>query len=120
MTQEHASKLEQEILKQGGVPDGFESVDIEFFRFKEHGDKVTGILLNKKPFQMGKGNMTKKYYVKLGNGREISFLGNTQLDEKLDRVAAGAVIFIEYIGDIPIEGSTTPMKDFKVAIKTAR
>ena len=114
-----ASKLEQEIIKQGGVPDGYDPINVEFFRFQKHGDKVVGVLLIKKPITItGSKSSTFKYRVRLVNGNEVSFLGNIQLDEKLSNVNPGREVYIEYISDMPIEGSTNQMKEFLVALKS--
>jgi hypothetical protein len=106
--------LESEALKLGGVPEGWDEIDIEFYRFSKFGDKVVGVLLLKKPITMGKGNMTQKYHVRLDDGKKVSFLGSIQLDEKLSNVVPGTLVWIEYIGDIPVEGTTNTMKQFKV------
>lgn len=114
--------LESEIIKHGGVPEGYEPIDVEFFRFHKHGDKVVGQLLLKKPitvtdYKTGNKNVTQKYRVRRDDGSETSFIGNIQLDDKMAYVNPGKYVYIEYINDVLVEGTTNQMKEFLVAVK---
>jgi hypothetical protein len=117
MDNKHDNGLVNEAIKQGAIPDGYDPVNIDFFKFEKPGDSITGQLLTKTITRIN-GSQVGKYTVKVitdGKAHDVSFLGSVLLDEKLSRIAIGSNIFISYTGDEAAGGNT--MKRFNVATK---
>lgn len=112
--------LESEAMKQGGVPEGYTEVDVEFFSFKVPGDKITGTLLEKRETTVGqRNNKIGKYIIRTMTGKKFAFLGSVQLDEKMKTIPLGSECWIEYIGEQETD-QNFKMKTFKVFVKSIR
>src|SRR3990172_7854314 len=100
-TEDH--HMADQVVKMGGIPvpetDGWHTVNISWFTFKTPGDFLKGILQSKGETIVGM-NKSKvgKYYVKAGD-LVYGFIGSTQLDEALRRVAVGSEVLITYTND---------------------
>lgn len=109
--------LMEEALKQGGVPEGFKEVEVDFYRFKTVGDFLTGKLISKAAVNVGpKGNRTGKYTILDSESKMISFLGSAELDEKMARIAIGATVLVQYIGSENLEEGRE-LKHFRALVK---
>ena len=106
-----------EVLKQGGVPDGMHEVEVEFFQFKNTGDHINGKLLNKTIVTMGRGNKCGKYKVLKTDGKLASFLGSVELDDKMADIPVQSTILVEYKGAEKIAGTSNEIKHFRVYLK---
>lgn len=108
--------LTNEAIKQGGVPDGYAEVVIEFFQFKTEGDKLEGRLLTKQQTSV-RGNKVGKYTLKGSDGKRYSFLGGVHLDELLANLSLGSEVWIQYSHLEKIEDTGNELKRFKVFVK---
>jgi hypothetical protein len=110
-----------QVVKMGGTPvpepAGWQTVNISWFTFKTPGDVLKGILQSKGETFVGM-NKSKvgKYYVKADN-LIYGFIGSTQLDEALRRVAVGSEVLITYTHDQETENKF-PLKMFDVKFRT--
>jgi hypothetical protein len=104
--------------KAGAVPAGYKEVTVEFFQFKNIGDHVSGVLLQKREITLGsKGNKCGKYTLRQPDGKLISFLGSTTLDDQLSRMPVNADIWIQFTHVEKLEGSNYDLKHFSVFVK---
>jgi len=116
------SRLEAEIIKAGGVPDGYTEIDVDFFQFKTPGDKLEGKLINKGVTTVKNGRVGKYTIQRFEGGttKKTAFLGSVQLDELMTNVAVGAEILVIFMADEPLENSSYTMKRFKVYQKNPK
>ena len=108
--------LVTEAMKQGGVPEGYAEVVIDFFQFKQEGDHLEGRLVSKTQTVV-RGNKIGKYTLIMKNNHRVSFLGGVDLDEKMANVGVGNEIWVQYTHKEPTSGEGFEMKRFKVFVK---
>lgn len=109
--------LVNEAMKVGGVPEGYAEVVVEFYQFKNEGDKVEGRLVNKLMTTV-RGNRVGKYTMITGNNKRVTFLGGVHLDELLANVGLGQELLVQYTHKETIEDTGYEMKRFKVFVKS--
>ena len=115
-----ASPLEQAAYQAGAVPAGYREVYITWFYFKMPGDKIQGRLLSREPQKAG-NNTAIKYTVQTDDRRRVSFLGTSQLDERLKLITIGHDIIIMFDRTEKATGDNkNDMKVFKVFAKDPR
>src|SRR4030042_402406 len=107
-----------EAIKQGGIPDGYYEISVEFFQFKTEGDKLEGRLIDKSHTRI-RGNDIGKYNMICGV-RRVVFLGGVHLDELLSSVPVGSEIFIQYTHKELTGDKSYELKRFKVFVKATR
>lgn len=107
-------------ILEGGVPEGFKEVNTNFFQFKTIGDTISGRLIVKGKQKAGNSEVGR-YTIIDGNNKTVSFMGSTDLDEKLALVTLRNDIIVTYETDL--KTSTDPaknnMKIFKVFARHA-
>lgn len=109
-----------EALKDGGIPEGYAEVDVEFYRFENPGDKLQGILINKTQTTIKGGNRIGKYTIKKQDGKKVAFLGSVQLDEKMSNIGLGQDVWVQFTHKESLGDTGNEMKCFKVFVKTAQ
>ena len=104
-----------ETIKNGGIPEGYKEVITNFFQFKAIGDIIAGRLIAKDKQKAGTSTVGR-YTVIDSSNKPVSFMGSTDLDEKLALVSLRNDIIVVY--DSVLKTSTDPakndMKIFKV------
>ncbi len=116
------SDLLREAINSGAIPQGYREIeDREFFKFSNPGDFIQGKYVESVNQKAG-NNMTKKYTVKRkGDNELVSFLGSTQLDEKMRRIPLGQNIIILFDRSEGSSGDNkSPMKFYKVFVEDPR
>lgn len=106
--------LTTEAMKAGGIPDGYDEVQVTFFQFKNEGDTIEGRLISKNVTTI-RGNKIGKYVIMKPDTERITFLGGVHLDELMANVGVGNEIKILYTHQEKTEEGY-PMKRFKVFI----
>lgn len=113
-----ADDLVNAALKMGAEPEGYKEVTVDFFQFKNTGDNIAGTLIQKREVTLGtKGTKTGKYTLRMLDGKAISFLGSTQLDDQLSRMPINSDIWVQFTHVERLEGSNFDLKHFKVFVK---
>jgi hypothetical protein len=107
-----------EAIKQGGVPEGYAEVVVEFFQFKDEGDNIAGRLVGKTTTQI-RGNRIGKYTV-MKDGKRFAFLGGVHLDELMSNIGIGNEIWVQYTHKEKTSGEGFELKKFKVFSKVAQ
>jgi hypothetical protein len=109
-----------EALKQGAVPEGYKEVEVQFFHFKAANDCITGRLIEKDKQRAG-NSIVGKYTVITENNNRVSFMGSTQLDEKMRQVPVGNDIIVAYThAEQSSDNTKNPMKIYKVFSRDVR
>lgn len=102
-------------ILEGGTPEGYKEVETNFFQFKNIGDTIAGRLIAKGKQKAGNSEVGR-YTVIDGSNKPVSFMGSTDLDEKLALVTLRYDIIVTY--ETVLKTSTDPakndMKIFKV------
>lgn len=111
--------VSEAIATAGAVPEGYSEISVDFFQFKQEGDRVEGRLINKSQTTV-RGNRVGKYVLMKAGGQRITFLGGVHLDELMANVGVGNEILVEYTHKERIDETGNEMKRFKVFVKNAR
>jgi hypothetical protein len=113
-----ADDLVNAAIRAGAEPEGYKEVTVDFFQFKNTGDHVSGTLIQKREITLGsRGNKCGKYTLRQNDGKLISFLGSTQLDDQLSRMPVNSDLWIQFTHVEKLEGSNYDLKHFKVFVK---
>lgn len=111
------SALESAAKAAGAVPGGYQPVEIEQVKFENPGDNVEGRLTSKKTVVI-RGNKVGKYTLnRKGDGKQVTFLGGVQLDDLMDRIPLGSMVFVRFVEKEPTGTEGYELKRFEVYSK---
>jgi len=87
----------------------------DFFKFEKAGDKIQGVLVERKPEQ---GDFKSTVYTVKSEGKNVSFFSNALLDDKLkDRELNKTEVLVEFLG-LKKSKKGREFKDFSVKYRT--
>lgn len=113
MVDDHLTK---EAIKEGGFPEGWNEVKVDYFKFEHEGDYISGRLISKTVTTV-RGNKLGKYTLMRENGSRVTFLGSVDLDEKMAGVPQGNLVHIQYTHQEKTDQDGFMMKRFRVGQK---
>lgn len=110
--------LEKEVIKEGGVPEGYDEVIVEFFQFQKEGDSIKGRLVTKQWITVRGSRCGKYTLIRDPDNMKVAFLGSVLLDELLQNVGVGNEIYVVFTHKTAATEDSFEMKNFKVFSKS--
>ncbi len=90
--------VENQAKRMGAIPDGYQEIVVDWFKFEVPGDYIEGMLVGKTQVTV-RSSRIGKYTLMRDDKTKVGFLGGAQLDDLMVSVQYGQSVFVQFVGE---------------------